>query len=124
VEAIEQVIGPLSAAPVKVMPVAPGMIESHYAPRKPLFVGDVDALLGTHANKRVAVITFKRTVKAWRCEALSPRGDLNEAARHLFATLRALDASEAEVILAEVFPNEGLGRAINDRLRRAAARMT
>jgi L-threonylcarbamoyladenylate synthase len=122
VEAIEEVIGPLSQAPVKVMPVAPGMIESHYAPRKPLIVGDVDALLAAHADKRVVVITLKRQVKAWRSEVLSASGDLNEAARNLFATLRALDASEAELILAEVFPNEGLGRAINDRLRRAAAK--
>jgi L-threonylcarbamoyladenylate synthase len=53
---------------------------------------------------------------------LSPRGDLSEAARNLFAALRALDTSEADMILAEVFPDEGLGRAINDRLRRAAAK--
>jgi L-threonylcarbamoyladenylate synthase len=112
----------LIAAPVKVMPVAPGMIESHYAPRKPLIVGDVDALLTAHAGERVAVITFKREVKAWHNEVLSTNGDLNEAARHLFASLRALDASDADVILAEVFPSEGLGRAINDRLRRAAAK--
>lgn len=122
VEAIEQVIGPLSSAPVKVMPVAPGMIESHYAPRKPLIVGDVDALLAAHAGERVAAITFTRRVNAWRCETLSPNSDLNEAARNLFATLRALDTSEADLILAEVFPNEGLGRAINDRLKRAAAK--
>jgi L-threonylcarbamoyladenylate synthase len=122
VEAIEEVIGPLSQAPVKVMPVAPGMIESHYAPRKPLIVGDVDMLLAMNAGMRAAVITFTRPVKAWYCEILSYNGDLNEAARHLFSSLRALDQSDAELIIAEIFPNEGLGRAINDRLRRAAAR--
>jgi L-threonylcarbamoyladenylate synthase len=53
---------------------------------------------------------------------LSERGDLAEAARHLFAVLRAMDSSECAVIVAERFPNEGLGRAINDRLQRASHR--
>ena len=59
----------------------------------------------------------------WRIAArsLPPIGDLRQAARHLFAVLRELDSSDCDVILAEEFPNEGLGRAINDRLRRAAA---
>ena len=47
---------------------------------------------------------------------------MDEAARALFTAMRTLDASEVEVILAEVFPEEGLGRAINDRLRRAAVK--
>jgi L-threonylcarbamoyladenylate synthase len=45
---------------------------------------------------------------------------MNEAAQHLFSAMRYLDNSEVDLILAEVFPNEGLGRAINDRLQRAA----
>ena len=57
-----------------------------------------------------------------QCERLSAGGDLNEAARNLFSVLRDLDRSDSEVILAEVFPEQGLGRAINDRLRRAAAK--
>jgi L-threonylcarbamoyladenylate synthase len=52
---------------------------------------------------------------------LSEQGDLAEAARHLFAVLREMDESECSVIVAEEFPEEGLGRAINDRLRRASA---
>jgi L-threonylcarbamoyladenylate synthase len=121
VEAIKQVIGTVCPQVKHVLPVAPGMLESHYAPRKPVFIGDIHALLKEHQG-RAAVISFTTKHEAWRCEVLSPSGDLNEAARHLFATLRALDASEADVILAEVFPDEGLGRAINDRLRRAAAK--
>ncbi len=122
VEAIEAVIGTLGAARKRVLPVAPGMMESHYAPRKPLHVGDVDALLRAHDGKRVAVISFSEHHDAWRCEVLSSQRDLQEAARKLFAALRELDASDADVILAEVFPKEGLGRAINDRLRRASAK--
>ena len=122
VEAIEAAIGKLGSAQAKVLPVAPGMIESHYAPRKPLLVGDVPALLEEHVGKRCAVISFIEHYDAWRCETLSPSGEMSEAARNLFAVIRTLDAGDADVILAEVFPNEGLGRAINDRLRRAAAK--
>ncbi len=122
VEAIEAVIGKVGSAQGRVLPVAPGMIENHYAPRKPLLVGDVPALLLEQAEKRCAVIAFRSQYDAWRCETLSPSNDLSEAARNLFTAIRNFDASDADVILAEVFPNEGLGRAINDRLRRASAK--
>jgi L-threonylcarbamoyladenylate synthase len=122
VEAIEAVIGKVGSAQRKVLPVAPGMIESHYAPRKPVIVGDVPSLIAEHNGERIAVISFTKRYNVWRSEVLSAEGDLNEAARKLFAVVRILDASEAEVIIAEVFPNAGLGRAINDRLRRAAAK--
>ena len=55
-------------------------------------------------------------------ERLSPRGDLREAAAHIFAALRRLDALGVKRIVAELLPEQGLGRAVNDRLRRAAAR--
>lgn len=121
VEAIEAVIGRVEPAVKQVLPVAPGMLESHYAPRRPVYIGDIPALLVQHAG-RVGVISFTTPYEAARCEVLSPTGDLEEAARHLFAALRTLDASDVDVILAEVFPDHGLGRAINDRLRRAAAK--
>lgn len=120
-EAIEEVVGAVRPQVKHVLPVAPGMIESHYAPRKPVFIGDIAQLLNAHPE-RCGVISFTRDHGAWRNEVLSPRCDLGEAARYLFSALRALDTSEADVILAEVFPDEGLGRAINDRLRRAAAK--
>lgn len=121
VEAIEHVIGSVHVAQRSVLPVAPGMLESHYAPRKSVHVGDVDALLRGFAEKRVGIISFHRPWPTHRCRMLSPRADLSEAARNLFAALRELDASDCDVIVAERFPEEGLGRAINDRLRRAAA---
>ena len=122
VEELEAVIGSISTAKRTVTPVAPGMLDSHYAPRKPVYVGDVHELLVAHQGQRVAVISLSAEYPAWRCERLSAGGDLNEAARNLFSVLRDLDRSDSEVILAEVFPEQGLGRAINDRLRRAAAK--
>lgn len=121
-ERLEEVVGTVDPGMKPVRPVAPGMLESHYAPRKRVYVGDVSSLLKEHEGRRVGVIAFHTPYQAYRNEVLSPTGDLAEAARHLFAVLRELDASDVEVILAEVFPDVGLGRAINDRLRRAAAR--
>lgn len=121
VEAIEAMVGPLRPATKQVLPLAPGMLASHYAPRKPVYVGDVNALLRRYAGRAVGVISFRTEYEAHRCEVLSEQGDLAEAARHLFAVLREMDRSDCAVIVAEVFPDDGLGRAINDRLRRAAS---
>jgi L-threonylcarbamoyladenylate synthase len=120
-EALERVVGRVDVARRTVLPAAPGMLEAHYAPRTPLYLGELDALSDAHRGRRVAVLAFTTPRAGHASRVLSPRGDLAEAARELFAALRALDAAGAEVILAETVPEEGLGRAINDRLRRAAA---
>jgi L-threonylcarbamoyladenylate synthase len=58
-----------------------------------------------------------------RIEILSPTGDLREAAANFFAALRRLDAAGLSAIIACPFPETGLGRALNDRLRRAATKL-
>jgi len=107
-------------------PLAPGMLDSHYAPRCPLVIGDPEKLLSDNLTRRTGVIAFKKDYSGHagvaHAEILSPSGDLPEAAASLFAAMRRADASGVEVILAELVPEEGLGRAINDRLRRAAHR--
>lgn len=122
VEAIEAVIGSVGRAQQRVLPVAPGLLESHYAPRIPVLVGDVEAMLMDHLDARVGVIALQKDYGVWRTEVLSRSGDLAEAARNFFGALRTLEACGAGVILAERFPDVGLGRAINDRLKRASAR--
>jgi L-threonylcarbamoyladenylate synthase len=111
-------------------PNAPGMLKSHYAPRKPLFLGKIEDFLeknasNTEGGKKVGILSFQRDFSHFpnvvKHIQLSPTGNLNEAAQRLFAALRDLDTSEAEVIFAENVPAEGLGLAINDRLKRAAA---
>jgi L-threonylcarbamoyladenylate synthase len=52
-------------------------------------------------------------------EVLSKKSDLNEAAKGLYAALHRLDNSNVQIIIAERFPDEGLGKTINDRLERA-----
>ena len=128
VEAIEGILGRTVFAPLSfgeeqgVRAKAPGMLESHYAPRKPVHVGSIDALIPAHIGQRIGVISFTTPYPVYRCEVLSPAGDLDQAAQKLFAALRALDVSDCDIILAERFPDQGLGRAINDRLRRAAVK--
>lgn len=102
-------------------PQAPGQLKSHYAPRKPMFVGDIEELITHNSGKKMSVLSFYTTYRVFT-KQLSPKKDLHEAAHNLFAYLRELDSSDTEIILAEKFPDTFLGRAINDRLERAAAK--
>jgi L-threonylcarbamoyladenylate synthase len=101
-------------------PVAPGMLASHYAPRAQV------RLNATEIGPGEAALLFgsasPRHVEAARAALnLSENGDLTEAAARLFSSLRQLDATGAETIAVSPIPETGLGEAINDRLRRAAA---
>ncbi|GAB2582980.1 L-threonylcarbamoyladenylate synthase [Spirosoma areae] len=119
---IEQVIGPVSVRTHSTSnPKAPGMLSSHYAPRKPLIL--LSPGQSPQPHERAGALAFREPFGGFRPEnqrVLSPTGDLNEAAKNLFAHLRALDALPIDVIYAEPLPNEGLGWAMNDRLRRAS----
>jgi L-threonylcarbamoyladenylate synthase len=93
---------------------APGMLRRHYAPGRPLRLNAFAAVPGE------VLIGFGPEAPA-DCVNLSRAGDLGEAAANLFATLRALDRPEVAAIAVMPIPDQGLGRAINDRLIRAAA---
>jgi len=123
-EAIERVLGralvqsPADAESDSAQPLAPGMLASHYAPRTRV------RLNADHVEAGEALLAFGTPARGAESAAavmnLSPRGDLNEAAANLFGYLRALDAKLARTIAVMPVPSEGLGEAINDRLRRAA----
>lgn len=123
VEAIEAVIGPVDVQAVSSSnPAAPGMLKSHYAPRIPMRAGNIEALMRTYADKKIAVLSFEHAYpSAYKNYVLSPDGNITEAAQHLFAAMRLLDSTEADIILTEYVPAVGLGLAINDRLKRACA---
>lgn len=128
IEAIEAVVGPVSMAVQSpgALPTAPGGLSSHYAPTKPLQLGDIDRLLMQYATQQVGVLAFDRLcpqIDAEHQVVLSPSGSLVEAAQRLFAALRTLDALPVDIILATPVPDTGLGRAINDRLGRASSRI-
>ena len=101
-------------------PIAPGGLASHYAPAAALRLG------ATLVRDGEALLAFGPDVPdhAGPVLNLSPTGDLTEAAAHLFAMLRELDASGAPAIAVMAIPNQGLGEAINDRLTRAASPRT
>ncbi len=106
-------------------PSAPGQLTNHYAPRKPFYLGNIDSLIAEHKSKKIMVIAFgARNYGGEKIQMLnlSPDAQLNEAAINLFKMLREADDSDAEILIAEPVPAEGLGMAINDRLKRAAAR--
>ena len=122
---IERVLGRALAQPPEDadsesgQPLAPGMLASHYAPRTKVRLnalsveaGEVLLAFGSVALPGVDAATTVMN--------LSARGDVTEAATHLFGYLRALDARGARSIAVMPVPHEGLGEAINDRLRRAA----
>jgi L-threonylcarbamoyladenylate synthase len=126
-EQLEQVAGPLSVLPHSSSnPQAPGMLQSHYAPRKPMILGDIDKLLQQYNANEVAILAFKTPhaqVPVKQQRLLSVQGDMEEAARNLFAAMRQLDEQDVRFILAELVPDHGLGKAINDRLRRASVKV-
>jgi L-threonylcarbamoyladenylate synthase len=122
VEEIEKAIGKVEVnVASSSKPSAPGMLLSHYAPRKPFRLGNLEELIKQCSEENFAVLSFCSHYEAKNARVLSAAANLTEAAAHLFAYMRELDESDATVILAERVPNEGLGRAINDRLNRAAA---
>lgn len=121
-EEIEKVIGTVQIQTVSSSnPKAPGQLKSHYAPRVKVITGDVEKLMQQYPSKRTALLTFSKDFHHPHQVVLSPSGNLEEAARNLFTALRTLDKMPVDIILAEFVPDTGLGKAINDRLRRAAA---
>lgn len=122
VENIEKIVGKVEVKVNKSSnPKAPGMLKSHYAPKKPLYLQAIDDAFFLKTNKKIGVISFSKLFpQAHIQEVLSPKKDLNEAAKNLFAAMRFLDEQDIDIIIAEIFPDEGLGRAINDRLQRAS----
>ncbi|HWR12448.1 MAG TPA: L-threonylcarbamoyladenylate synthase [Rectinemataceae bacterium] len=145
-ERIRDIIGEVLIPGKKGGPIAsPGQLKSHYAPRANLYLYDWNSLPGAiHSSQsgavqpgppsglglpgRVAAIVFdgSRASKLAgtglfrQVCALSERGDMREAASRLFALLHELDTAGFAAIYAERVPEEGLGRAINDRLYRAS----
>jgi len=124
-EKLEAVLGfpltdgiPASAAPSA--PVAPGMLTSHYAPRARVRL-DAVAINPGEAALLFGSVSPGGLDNAVAVRNLSEAGDLREAATNLFSAMRALDETGATGIAVTPVPEHGLGAAITDRLRRAAA---
>ncbi|MBS1653007.1 MAG: threonylcarbamoyl-AMP synthase [Bacteroidetes bacterium] len=126
IEAIEKCIGPVEInLNISSNPKAPGQLKSHYAPKTPLMVGNIDALIKENVLKKIALIVFgKKTLthNVFKTFNLSETENINEAAINLFSTMRLADEAGADIVLAPFLPEKGLGKAINDRLKRASVK--
>ena len=105
-------------------PIAPGMLLKHYSPKTKtvLLENDVNLQLNNLAIKKIGALVFNKKIDDERIveqEILSKASNLEEAAKNLYASLHRLDKSDLAIILIELLPNEGIGKSINDRLRKA-----
>lgn len=100
---------------------SPGQLSSHYAPKKRMLMQHPAG----YDAERIGLLRFSKPlsgIPARNQIVLSPNGSLKEAAANLFAALRQLDTMDVDVLFGEFVPDIGIGRAINDRLRRASFR--
>lgn len=122
IEDIERITGKVKVTSHSASnPNAPGQLKSHYAPGKKVVIGDLDILHRQYQHHSYGIISFRKGYDSNYQYVLSPSGSLEEAARNFFTALRTLDKMPIDTILTEFVPDLGLGRAINDRLRRAAS---
>lgn len=124
-EAIEKVVGTVTLLnKSKKKPIAPGMLGKHYAPKTEFIV--TNSLKNTveyHSSKKIGLLLFQELLPDFEENhqiVLSSNGDLKEAAANLYSALHQMDQQQFDVIIAERFPEFGLGITINDRLERAA----
>lgn len=105
---------------------SPGHFKKHYAPnvKTILYNGweSLDKLLKKYKNKDIFVISFKNNYNMKNQIILSKDGDLKEAAKNLFKSLKKAENSNCDLLLVEIVPEYGIGIAINDRLKKASAK--
>jgi L-threonylcarbamoyladenylate synthase len=106
-------------------PDSPGMLLKHYSPRTPMILSDkIEQSLLTHVDQKIGLLLFQHAIegKTIECQiVLSERGNLEEAASKLYQAMQELDNAAVDLIVAERFPDHGLGATINDKLERASA---
>jgi L-threonylcarbamoyladenylate synthase len=121
VEEIEAVVGELSIKTISSsQPSAPGMLSSHYSPSKPVLLGNIEELVNKHHADKIGILSYHKKHQGYPNFVLSENASLEEAAANLFTGLRWFETQEIELIITEKVPDKGLGRAINDRLKRAS----
>jgi L-threonylcarbamoyladenylate synthase len=124
IEAIEAAVGKVELKNKKdVAPDAPGMLARHYAPKtKTILTDNIVDSVKHYAHKKIGLLVFNSDFKSEAISiriVLSKTGDLSEAASKLYEALHQLDKENLDIIIAEKFPDYGLGKSINDRLTRA-----
>ena len=124
IEEIKKIIGQIKVKNQNSKnPSAPGMLSRHYAPKTQIQINeDISLALAQNPDKKIGVLSFRKNKKIKteiHQEVLSISGDLNEASKNLYAALHRLDQMNLDLIISSFFPEKGLGKTINDRLKRA-----
>jgi L-threonylcarbamoyladenylate synthase len=124
IESIENKVGNvLAETRNETAPKAPGMLSRHYAPSTDTYLtSEVEKLVQSNPNKKIGLLLFQNRLEnsiVEHQEILSSSGNLNEAAKQLYAAMHRLDKLNLDLIIAEKFPDTGLGKTINDKLQRA-----
>lgn len=133
-EQLEEVVGIVAVDPALVddgqAPKSPGLKYKHYAPQAKLILVEGDKLflqqqvqIAKQSGKKVGVLTTKENASEYDADIVLPCGsknDLATVAQHLYEVLRKFDEYEIDVIYSETFPEQGVGKAIMNRLNKAA----
>jgi L-threonylcarbamoyladenylate synthase len=124
VEDIESIIGPIEIVNKNdSSPNAPGMLSRHYAPKtKTILSENIEYEIKNNPTYKIGVLLFqdlKINDESIEKEILSINGSLKEATANLYAAMHRLDKKGLDLIIAEKFPENDLGKSINDRLERA-----
>ena len=124
VEEVESIVGPLKILNKdNSAPIAPGMLSRHYAPKTRTIVSEnINEELKKHSNLKIGLLLFNDDIDSGENitkEILTNKKDLKEAAANLYAAMHRLDQKNLDLIIADKFPNNSLGKSINDRLNRA-----
>jgi L-threonylcarbamoyladenylate synthase len=122
-EAIEKCVGPISSkTKAATTPEAPGMLSKHYSPRTPFMVSEsILSDIEKYKNQAVGFVIFSNGIDetSEKFILLTKTESLDEAAQNLYAAMHQLDAQGFDFIIAEKFPETGIGISLNDRLSRA-----
>ena len=121
VEEIEAVIGKVNInISSSSQPSAPGMLITHYSPSKKVILGNIEQLIKKYHTDKIGILSYDKKYHSYPNFVLSEKASLDEAAMNLFAGLRWFETQDIDFVITEKVPDEGLGKAINDRLNRAS----
>ncbi len=123
-ETIENCIGAIEVKnKAAASPDAPGMLSKHYSPKTKFEISNnIEESIRINSNKNVGCILFKKPkfeLSNQHCILLTKNQNLEEAASHLYAAMHQMDNKKLDLIIAEKFPEIGIGVSLNDRLQRA-----
>lgn len=123
-EQIENTLSTSISVPTHLAIAHPGMFKKHYSPKTPMILTeDISETVAQLGDLKIAVLSFYNSyphLTVNKKVVLSPNADMLEAAHHLYDALYTLDKSGFDIIVAEKFPQNGIGTAINDRLMKAS----